>query len=72
MVKNMGSTDKLIRMIVALVIASLYYFGYITGTLALILLAIGIVLALTSVFNFCPLYKLVGINTCSVKPNGSK
>lgn len=67
MVKNMGSTDKLIRMIVALCIAALYYFGYIDGTLALILLSIGIVLALTSVFNFCPLYKLVGISTCGVK-----
>jgi hypothetical protein len=67
MVKNMGRTDKLIRMAIALVIASLYYFGYITGTLAIILLAIGIVMALTSVLNFCPLYKLVGINTCEVK-----
>lgn len=63
----MGKTDKLIRMIVALVIASLYYFGYISGSLALVLLAIGVVLALTSVLNFCPLYKLVGINTCGVK-----
>ena len=63
----MGKTDKLIRMIVALVIASLYYFGYISGSLALVLLAIGVVLALTSVLNFCPLYKLVGINTCEVK-----
>ena len=67
MVKNMGKTDKLIRMVVALVIASLYYFGYISGSLALVLLAIGVVLALTSVLNFCPLYKLVGINTCEVK-----
>ncbi|MBK6364766.1 MAG: DUF2892 domain-containing protein [Saprospiraceae bacterium] len=69
MVKNMGRKDKLIRMIVALVIASLYYFGYISGTLALVLLIIGIILALTSVIQFCPIYKLVNINTCEVKKN---
>jgi len=67
MVKNIGRTDKLIRMVIALVIASLYYFGLISGTLALILLLIGVILAFTSVLNFCPLYKLVGINTCDVK-----
>jgi hypothetical protein len=69
MVKNMGRKDKLFRMAVALIIASLYYFGYITGTLALILLTIGIILALTSVVQFCPLYKLVNINTCETKGN---
>ncbi|MFZ1703375.1 MAG: DUF2892 domain-containing protein [Saprospiraceae bacterium] len=68
MTSNMGRTDKLIRMVVALIIATLYYFGYISGFLALILLVIGIILALTSVLNFCPIYKLVGINTCDVKP----
>lgn len=67
MIKNMGKTDKMIRMVIALVIASLYYFGYISGMLAMVLLVIGIILALTSVLNFCPLYRLVGINTCDVK-----
>ena len=69
MVKNMGRKDKLIRMAAALVIASLYYFGYITGTIAFILLTIGVILALTSVLRFCPLYKLININTCEIKDN---
>lgn len=63
MIKNIGRRDKLIRMVLALVIASLYYFGYISGSLALVLLVIGIFFALTSVFHFCPVYRLVGIKT---------
>ncbi|MBK9257046.1 MAG: DUF2892 domain-containing protein [Saprospiraceae bacterium] len=63
MVKNMGITDKRIRMIVALLIAILFYFNIITGTLAYILVGLGIIFALTSFISFCPLYTLVGMNT---------
>jgi uncharacterized membrane protein len=67
MTKNMGNTDKLIRLTIAALIAILYYTGVISGTVALILGIFAVIFALTSLISFCPLYTLVGINTCSTK-----
>jgi hypothetical protein len=63
MKKNMGTTDKLIRSVIGIIIAILYYAGIITGTLAIVLLAFAIIFLLTSFISFCPLYTLLGINT---------
>lgn len=67
MKKNMGRADRLIRVIIAAIIAYLYYNGTISGTLGTILLIFAGVFVLTSLVSFCPLYPLLGINTCSVK-----
>lgn len=67
MKKNMGTMDKSVRTIIAAIIAALYFTGVIEGTLALILLVVAIIFAVTSLINFCPLYKLIGVNTCKVK-----
>ena len=63
MKKNMGSTDKGIRIDIALVIAALYYFNVIEGTLAYVLMAFALIFLLTSFISFCPLYLPFGINT---------
>ncbi|MFA5298235.1 MAG: DUF2892 domain-containing protein [Lutibacter sp.] len=67
MKKNMGSTDKLIRVILAIAIAVLYYLGKIEGTLAIVLMAIAVILLLTSLVSFCPIYAIFGINSCKRK-----
>lgn len=67
MKKNIGKTDKAIRTLVALLIALLSYFNIITGIFGIILLVVAIVLLVTSFINFCPLYRLLGINTCKLK-----
>ena len=67
MKKNMGTADKIIRLIVAAVLAFLFYNGTITGTLGIVAVFVAIVFALTGLVSFCPLYTLLGINTCSVK-----
>ena len=64
MKKNMGVADKTIRVIIAAVIALLYYLGVISGTLAIVLMIFAIIFILTSLISFCPLYTLFGINTC--------
>ncbi|CAM1353883.1 MULTISPECIES: YgaP family membrane protein [Tenacibaculum] len=69
MKKNMGNTDKAIRTLIALIIAALSYFEFITGIFGNILLVLAIILLVTSLVNFCPLYKLLGINTCKTKNN---
>jgi len=63
MKKNVGSTDQIIRLILAILVGILYYTDTISGTLGLVLVAFSIVLVLTSVINFCPLYLPFGINT---------
>jgi len=67
MKKNMGGTDRIIRLIVAIVVTILFWQGVITGTLGYVLLGVAVVFLLTSFISFCPLYSLVGLNTCKVK-----
>ena len=64
---NMGSTDRIIRVLIAAVFVVLYFTGTVTGTVGLVLLVLGAVFLLTSVVSFCPLYALFGISTCAVK-----
>jgi hypothetical protein len=64
MKKNMGSTDKLVRVIIAVIIAALYFTNTITGTLGIVLLVLAGVFVLTSVISFCPLYAPFGLSTC--------
>ncbi len=63
----MGSADKGIRVAIAIVIALLYYFNVVEGTVAYILMALAIIFLITSFINFCPLYAPFGINTCKTK-----
>ena len=67
MKKNMVTTDRYIRLSIAAIILVLYFLGYLPGTLGLVLGIVGLVFALTSFLNFCPLYALFGIRTCPVE-----
>lgn len=64
---NVGSTDKIIRIVAAIIIAALYYTGQISGTIGIVLLVLAAVLVLTSLINFCPIYRLFNISTKSEK-----
>lgn len=67
MKKNMNGADRLIRTLIALVVAYLYYSGIIEGTLGIVLLVLAGVFLLTSLVSFCPLYTLFGISTCKTE-----
>lgn len=67
MKKNMGSADKIIRLIIAAIIAILYLTNVISGTIGIVLLVLAGVFVLTSLISFCPLYTLIGLNTCGKK-----
>jgi small-conductance mechanosensitive channel len=56
MKKNMGTADRIIRTILAVVVAVLYFTDQITGTAAIILGILAIIFLLTSLVGFCPLY----------------
>lgn len=66
MKKNMGTADRVIRIIIATIIGILFFKEVITGTLGIILLVLSAVFVLTSLISFCPLYELFGIKTCPI------
>ncbi len=67
MKKNMGNADRAVRVVIAIIIAALYFTGTVSGTLGIVLLAFAGIFVLTSVVSFCPLYAPFGISTCKAK-----
>ena len=65
MKKNMGNADRVIRIAVAIVFGLLYFTDTVTGTWAIVLIMFASIFVLTSVIGFCPVYSLLGANTCS-------
>jgi hypothetical protein len=63
MKKNMGSADRIIRVIIAVAIAVLYFTGIIEGTLGLVLIGLAVVFVLTSLVSVCPLYLPFGMSS---------
>ena len=64
MTRNMGKPDRVIRVMIAVVLASLVITGQITGTWAIVASIVAAVFIATSLVSFCPLYRLLGMNTC--------
>ena len=64
---NMGNADRIVRLLIAVVVAVLYFTNVVTGILGIVLLVLAGVFVLTSLVSFCPLYTLVGLNTCTAK-----
>lgn len=67
MKKNVGSTDAIIRVVIAIIIAALIIAKVVTGTLAIVLGVVGVAAILTSFVRVCGLYSLLGINTCKTR-----
>ena len=67
MKKNVGSIDKVVRIIIAIVLAVLYFANVVTGTLGIIFLVLAAIMLLTSFISFCPLYAPFGMNTSKKK-----
>ena len=63
----MGTSDRIIRIILAILFGVLYFTGTVTGTAGGMLLILGVVLLATSFINFCPLYSLFGLNSSKTK-----
>jgi Inner membrane protein YgaP-like, transmembrane domain len=63
MTKNMGTVDRAVRVLIAIIVAVLYFTGQIGGVLAGVLGALSLVFVLTSLMGSCPLYRPFGINT---------
>jgi Protein of unknown function (DUF2892) len=60
---NMGSADRIVRIVVALIVVALYFMNQISGTTAIVLLILSGIFILTSFISFCPLYLPFGFST---------
>ncbi|HTN45807.1 MAG TPA: DUF2892 domain-containing protein [Flavipsychrobacter sp.] len=67
MKKNMGTADKVIRILIAVIIGVLYFTHVISGTLASVLGILAIIFLATSFISFCPLYLPFGFSTIKKK-----
>ena len=67
MKKNIGTIDKTIRILFAVLVVILYFTNVISGALAIILLILSAIFILTSIIGFCPLYLPFGISSCKKK-----
>jgi len=62
---NVGSADKIIRIVAGLALVALTFtmLGGLSSTMGLVALVVGVVLILTALINFCPLYRILGLRT---------
>ena len=67
MKRNIGRTDRMVRIALALLFGGLYFTGTVIGTWGLVLLAFAAIFLLTSFLSFCPVYYAFGANTCEKK-----
>lgn len=64
---NVGSADKVARLVIAVVAAIVAFMVGAGSVLGIILLVVAAVMLVTAAVGFCPLYRLLGMNTCKVK-----
>jgi hypothetical protein len=67
MKKNMSNTDRVVRLLISVIFAVLYFTGTVSGTLGLVLVVLAAIFTLTSIISFCPIYAIFGLSTCAVK-----
>lgn len=63
MKQNMGTVDRVLRMVIAVALVVLFFAGAVTGTEGILLVLLAGLLALTSLSGYCPVYPLFGIDT---------
>ncbi len=61
---NVGTFDRVVRAVLGAVLVLLYLNSFVIGTWGAVLLIIGIVLILTALIRFCPIYQVLGLNSC--------
>ncbi len=63
MKKTVGTLDAVVRAVLAAAVGVLYFTGYLSGITALISAILVIILLVTAITGFCPLYSLIGFST---------
>jgi hypothetical protein len=70
MTPNLGNIDRITRLLIglALFFAPLLNLPAIwsSSTAAYVSMCVGLILTLTALFRFCPLYRILGMSTCKL------
>jgi hypothetical protein len=67
MTRNVGSIDRALRAIIGIVaLVGALLFGWFSGWMLWAAVAVGVILLATSAMGTCPLYRLIGVNTCKI------
>lgn len=66
MQRNLGYTDRYIRIVIGAILIVFYAAGLMAGTISIVLLIAGIIIMGTSMIGFCPIYAILKIDTCSL------
>ncbi len=69
MLKNESNTDRVIRVVAAVVLGAVAFWLGIASVLGIILAIVAVVLLVTAAVGFCPLYRVFGLSTCPVTPS---
>ena len=67
MKSNVGAVDRVVRLVAGLAVIALGYMGGLASPWNMVAIGAGSVFVLTALIKFCPLYPLLGINTCGKK-----
>jgi len=67
MKKNIGTGDRFLRVMIGVIALIFGLSGLLEGTLKWVVFGVGVIMILTASIQFCPLYTLLGINTCKIK-----
>ena len=67
MKKNVGSIDKIVRIVIAVVAAYFAYRGGFGATMSYVLYAVAGIMLVTSLMGSCPIYSVIGQSTCKIK-----
>ena len=71
MKKNVGSIDKVVRVIIAIVAGALYFTGTVTGVLGYVALGVGVIMLATAVMGRCPIFSIFGMSSCPLESKES-
>ena len=64
---NVGTTDRLVRIVAAVIAVVIAFAVGVGSTGGIILLILGVVLAATGLIRFCPLYRILGFSTARTR-----
>ncbi|MDP3196008.1 DUF2892 domain-containing protein [Tabrizicola sp.] len=65
--RNVGTVDRALRALIGiLALAGAFALGWFSGWTVWAAAAVGVIMLGTAAVGFCPLYRLVGINTCKI------
>lgn len=63
MKKNMGTIDRVIRIIIAIAAITLFFTDIVGGVLGIVLMVVSGIFVVTSMVSFCPLYSIFGLRS---------